>query len=144
LSNVDENLIKRKIIDIKQFCGEIEENLSKGVGAFLSDGNLRDAVKYRFIAALEAAFSICNHISVRIGEIPKSYSNCFHILSDHNIIDEKLADEMSEIAKFRNILVHLYWDISDKQIFEKIKSYTPIFSSFIRKVKNYVEKAGDN
>nr|WP_206205853.1 DUF86 domain-containing protein [Thermococcus sp. Bubb.Bath] len=132
-------MIERKLGDIKGALIELRRITGKGKEEFLSNVYLRYAAKYLLITAIEAAFSVCNHIAVRRGRVPGSYSECFTELSRLGIISRELAEKLSRMAKFRNLLVHQYWRIDDERVFEILEKDTSDFEEFIREVMAYVE-----
>jgi uncharacterized protein YutE (UPF0331/DUF86 family) len=136
---IDRDLIERKLGDIKGALIELRGITEKGEEEFLSSSYLRYAAKYLLITAIEAAFSICNHITVRKGRIPGSYSECFIELSRMGVISQELAERLSRMAKFRNLLVHQYWRIDDEMVFEIIEKDASDLEEFIREVMAYVE-----
>ncbi|WP_297523249.1 DUF86 domain-containing protein [Thermococcus sp.] len=114
---IDRELVEGKLADIKGALEELRGITEKGVEAFLSENYLRYAAKYLLITAIEGAFSVCNHIAVRKGRIPKSYSECFKQLADLGVIEKELGERLSEMTKFRNLLVHQYWRVDDERVF---------------------------
>lgn len=77
----------------------------------------REKIKYQFIIAVEACIDICQHISARLfAQVPDTYAQCFDVLKENNVITSELAARMSTLAKFRNILVHLYWKVDDERV----------------------------
>ncbi|WP_198002839.1 type VII toxin-antitoxin system HepT family RNase toxin [Methanocaldococcus infernus] len=108
MSKIDIDLINRRLAEIKQVLNDLKNIVDLGLERFLSDPYIKDAAKYKLIVAIEAAISICNHIVVRVAkEIPNSYSDCFIILGKHNIISQNLSEKLANMAKFRNMLVHI-------------------------------------
>ena len=139
MSEIDVDLVKRRLAEIKQQLSELENIVKLGLEKFLSDSYIRDAAKYKLIVAIEAAISVCNHILVRVvKEIPSSYSDCFMILGKHRIISQDLAEKLADMARFRNMLVHIYWKIDDKKVYEIMKKDISDLKEFIKEVKNYV------
>ncbi|MBA5942437.1 MAG: DUF86 domain-containing protein [Methanophagales archaeon] len=64
--------------------------------------------KYRLITAIEAVISICNHIIARkFKRAPESYSDCFILLHECGVISKELAEKLGNMARFRNMLVHI-------------------------------------
>jgi len=95
MSEIDVDLINRRLVEIKQLIDELREIVKLGIDNFLSNSYVRDAAKYKLIVAIEAAISICNHIVVRVAkEISSSYSDCFIILNRYNIISHELAENL--------------------------------------------------
>ena len=145
MSEIDVDLVNRRLAEIKQLLGELREIVELGLGRFLSDSYVRDAAKYKLIVAIEAAISVCNHIVVRaVKEIPSSYSDCFIILGKRRIISQDLAEKLANMARFRNMLVHIYWKIDDKKVYEIMEKNILDLEGFIREVKEYVSKQGRN
>ncbi|WP_456471985.1 type VII toxin-antitoxin system HepT family RNase toxin [Methanocaldococcus sp.] len=141
MSKIDVDLINRRLVEIKQLLDELKDIVELGLENFLSNPYVRDAAKYKLIVAIEAAISVCNHIVVRVvKEIPSSYSDCFIILGKHKIISQDLAEKLANMAKFRNMLVHIYWKIDDKKVYEIMKKDVSDLNEFIKEVKDYVSK----
>ncbi|WP_456366802.1 type VII toxin-antitoxin system HepT family RNase toxin [Thermococcus sp.] len=140
---IDRELVEGKLADIKGTLEELRGITEKGVETFLSENYLRYAAKYLLITAIEGAFSVCNHIAVRKGRIPKSYSECFKQLADLGVIERELGERLSEMAKFRNLLVHQYWRVDDERVFRIMKEDISDLEEFIESVVRYLEKGGD-
>lgn len=64
----------------------------------------------------------------------------FEILSEEKIIDNKLADRLSDMAGFRNLLVHKYGDIENKRILEIIKKDLKDIEMFMQQISRFLEK----
>ncbi len=81
-----------------------------------------DAAKYRLVVAVEAAVSICTHLATRLAQrSPESYADCFSVLATTGIISTALAERLSQMARFRNLLVHLYWQVDDAKVWEVLR-----------------------
>ena len=53
--------------------------------------------------------------------VPESYSQCFEILGKEGLIPKDLARNLGNMCKFRNRLIHMYWDIDYKMVYEIIQ-----------------------
>jgi len=140
---IDGELIERRLADIKTALIELSEIVKRGKEEFLSNSLLRNAAKYLLITAIEGAFSVCNHISVRKGKVPKSYADCFLTLAELRVVEKDLAERLAKMAKFRNVLVHRYWRIDDELVFEIMKNDTKDLEEFVRAVREYVKRQRD-
>ncbi|AIY89254.1 type VII toxin-antitoxin system HepT family RNase toxin [Geoglobus acetivorans] len=139
MPEIDADLVSRRLAEIKLLAEELKEILDMGLEKFLSDSYVRDAAKYRLLVAIEAAIAICNHIAVRAAkEVPGSYSDCFIILGKSGVISEELAKKLAEMAKFRNMLVHVYWKIDDRKVYDIIGKDLSDLDRFIDEVRAYL------
>lgn len=88
---------------------------------FLADFRNTESAKYLFIVATEAAVDLCNHIvSRQSSRAPENYADCFAVLSELNFIDNDLLLRLQRMARFRNLLVHLYWQVDNARVYEAI------------------------
>jgi uncharacterized protein YutE (UPF0331/DUF86 family) len=119
--NLNQDLIRTR-------CHEIEDSLSrlKQIQAFpkevfLKDRDLQDIACYRLLVAIEAALSLCYHIAAkRLKKVPEEYAECFAILAEAGIIPADLSVRLQRMARFRNLLVHMYWKVDFDALYELI------------------------
>lgn len=137
--NID--LIKRRVGEIKNSIEELQSIASLSREKFLSDTNVVDAAKYKLLLAIEASLSICNHINAKISKkVPETYADCFVILGELGVISKDLAERMAKMAKFRNMLVHIYWEVEDEKIYEIINKDLNDLKMYIGELKNFLRK----
>ena len=88
---------------------------------FLSDRDKQDIASFRLIVATEAAIDLCLHISAKkLGKVAEEYAACFKLLADQGLVDQDLASRLGRMARFRNLLVHQYWEIDHSRLYEII------------------------
>ncbi|MBL7191971.1 DUF86 domain-containing protein [bacterium] len=71
----------------------------------------------------------------------KTYALTFITAGNENIISAGLANNLSEIAKIRNELVHLYGNVDPKQIYNKFDFFLQNFSDFIIRLNPHAPAA---
>jgi len=120
-------------IDRLQALGKLSK---KG---FLSDVDKIASAKYHFIIAIEAVVDICNHIISKNGfRLPNDYADTFNVLGEKDLIDKDLVIRLKNMARFRNRLVHIYWNVDDKAVYEILQSDLDDFDKFLKAVKNAI------
>lgn len=133
---------KFNIDRIRQIIGEINSALSKleAIGKLNEEDFLRsqekiDSAKYNLIVAIEGAIDICNHIVARCGgRAPYDYADCFEILRELGLFSAEFSERLKRMAKFRNLLVHLYWNVDNRKVFS-------IIQKDITDIKTYLQRA---
>lgn len=89
---------------------------------FLKDPFMIAGAKYFLIVAIEAAIDLCNHIiSKNKLRAPEDYADTFRVMGEIGFFNEELLEKLVKMAKFRNRLVHIYWEVDDKVIYEILK-----------------------
>jgi uncharacterized protein YutE (UPF0331/DUF86 family) len=107
--------------------------------SFLADRRLVNSAKYLLIVASEAALDICNHLAVRRGgRSPADYADCMTILWELGILDEDLTARLVRMARFRNLLVHLYAKVDDGEVYRIIRESLPDFDRYLESIGRYL------
>lgn len=61
------------------------------------------------------------------------------ILGELGVLKQDLKVRMSKMARFRNLLVHLYWKVEDREVFRIITGHLCDFDEYLRAVGRFVE-----
>lgn len=84
---------------------------------FLADPDKVGSAKYHFILAIEAAIDLANHaIAEKRLRSPEDYADSFRVLGEVGLFDPDFTQTLVRMARFRNRLVHFYWDVDDREV----------------------------
>lgn len=100
---------------------------------FLKKHYLIAGAKYYLIVSIEAIIDLSNHIiSQNSFRIPESYSDTFRVMAEAEIIPLTLTERLIEMAKFRNRLVHIYWEVDDELVYDIIREDITDIDDFLQ------------
>lgn len=133
---------------IRQKINFIEDNLSKletfkkyTLEQFTGDFILIAAAKHFLQVSIEAMIDIANHIIARERfSAPTSAADAFKILSGKNVIPESSAKQYGLMAKFRNRIVHFYYELDSEEIYKIIQSDLDDYKTFIKEITDYLRQ----
>jgi uncharacterized protein YutE (UPF0331/DUF86 family) len=110
-------LIGERFQDILTSVERLEQLQGLTLEAFLADQDVLDIASYRLLQAIEAALQVCYHVAAqRLHKVPGDYAECFAILAAAGLLDAELASNLQQMARFRNLLVHVYWKVDYSQV----------------------------
>lgn len=99
---------------------------------FLSNRHYVSSAKYNLLVAIEACIDVAYHlISKNKFRLPKDYADSFRVLNERKIIDEDLTKRLILMARFRNRLVHIYWDVDEGVIYEILRNNLGDIEDFV-------------
>jgi len=76
--------------------------------------------KYHLPIASECCIDIANHIIASENyRFPKDNADSFSVLLEHGVIESSQGEGLWQMARFRNRLVHLYWEVDDLDRFAR-------------------------
>ncbi|MEA3342737.1 MAG: DUF86 domain-containing protein [archaeon] len=140
MKSVDKDLVEAKFDIIERNLKFLKEFENMDESSFMR--NFRDiqASKYSLLEITEACIDIANHIIASEGyRRAETYSDMFDILLEERVINKKPADRLTEMAGFRNLLVHRYGEIDDKHVLEIIQKDMKDVKMFMKGVSKFLE-----
>lgn len=97
--DLDHGLVRNRCREIAESLDRLEKIVQISEEAFLKDQDAKDIASYRLLIAIEAALSLCYHISAkRLRKVPESY--CFQLLGETGLIPVDLSRNLAEDSPF--------------------------------------------
>jgi uncharacterized protein YutE (UPF0331/DUF86 family) len=135
----DPDTIVRLVSELRKCVARLESLANLDKKAFLSDPDKIGSAKYHFIVAIESCIDICNHLIARNGyRVPEDYADSFRVMAEEGAVDEAFSSELVSMAKFRNRLVHIYWEVGDRQLWEILKTRLTDFDSLLASLSKFL------
>lgn len=138
--SLNHELIRVRCQEIEESLARLEQTKKKPKEEFLNDRDEQDIASYRLLVAIEAALNLCYHVAAkRLKKVPEEYAECFAILSDAGIIPTDLSERLQKTARFRNLIVHMYWKIDYGIVYEIIHNNLKDLSRFSKIVASLLQ-----
>ncbi|WP_160674467.1 DUF86 domain-containing protein [Clostridium sp. C8-1-8] len=137
-------MVKREIVITR--LNKLKEYIDflKNIKKHSKEEYLRDPFIYgaseRFLhLSIECVLDISNHVIADMRfRRPESNREIFQILCDNNIIDKILSSNLSNMAGFRNILVHDYVSLDREMVYDIIINHLKDIESFMKIISEYI------
>ena len=78
-------------------------------------------------------------VKERAREIRES-AECFEGLRDLGIVNDELASHLVKMVRFRNLLVHRYWEIDPVRVLGYAREDLGDFEAFLAAVEGFVKR----
>ena len=132
---IDKELVHGKIDIIERDITFLSTYKEKDESEFLSSYKDIQAIKYSLFEIIEASIDIASHIiSAKGFQRAESYAEMFEILGKNDIIDTQLSKGLSNMARFRNVLVHGYAKIDNSKVLVFTKEKLIDVENFIKAI----------
>jgi uncharacterized protein YutE (UPF0331/DUF86 family) len=106
---------------------------------FLSDLDKIGSSKYHFIVAIETCIDMCNHLIARNGyRAPEDYGDTFSVMGEVGALPTEFSEELKNMAKFRNRLVHLYMEVDNQELYETLQTRLGDFKTFLDSISSFL------
>lgn len=116
---VDRDLVSRRRLALEQYLRELREVIAVGRAAYLADWKSQRAAERSLHLAMEVCLDLAEHVIAdqRLAA-PETAAGMFDTLRDAQLIEPALAEALSRMARFRNLLVHDYVRIDASRVFD--------------------------
>jgi uncharacterized protein YutE (UPF0331/DUF86 family) len=136
---LDADVVRGRCREIEQSVERLDRIRADGRESFLASADAQDIACYRLLVAIEAALALCYHVSARRLRIaPEDYAGCFDGIERAGFISSPLSTRLQAMARFRNLLVHVYWTIDYNRVFDVIEHDLGDLLEFSRTVAGLV------
>jgi uncharacterized protein YutE (UPF0331/DUF86 family) len=139
MGELDEDRVRAKLNDISRSISRLREIVALDREAFLVDEDSQDIARSRLLTAIEAALNLCFHVAAKkLRRVPEEYAQCFSFLAEANLISHTLAERLAAMARFRNLLVHLYWNVDYGQVYDILSNNLEDLETFATETSGWV------
>ena len=136
----DQEKMVKLVSELRKSVIRLESIANHSLEEFQNDPDKIGSSKYHFIVAIEACIDMCNHVISRNGfRVPEDYADTFRVMSEVGALDSNFSEELTNMAKFRNRLVHLYWEVDEEQLYGLHKNRLGDFKRFLDKIAEFLE-----
>jgi uncharacterized protein YutE (UPF0331/DUF86 family) len=112
---------------------------------YIQSRDTQTIVERRFQTATENCINIGNHIIARLGlRAPSDYGDVFRILGEANVLPTAAAQEMMDMARFRNLLVHVYWAIDHERVYGSLGVRIRTLEAFAQHIVQWLKAHGES
>lgn len=99
---------------------------------FLQEFTNVESAKRLLQVSIECCLDLAHHIVAERGyRTPNDYYDTFVVLYENGVIPEDFLPILRRMVGFRNRLVHLYWEIDDRMIYQILQENLGDFETYI-------------
>ena len=137
----DKDKVRKLASEISNSLGRLRELSEISKNDFLSDPYKIASAKYFLIVSIEASIDMCSHvISMNRLRTPDDYADTFRVMGEVGMFNKDFTQKLVEMARFRNRLVHIYWEVDNELIYEilceDINDFEEFIDIFMKSLKN--------
>ncbi|SPF55223.1 conserved hypothetical protein [Candidatus Desulfosporosinus infrequens] len=127
---------------ISKYLGRLKEVAQTSREDYLNNSILQSATERYLQLCIESCINVGNRLISMLQvdqqfDAPKTYADVFRESEKHHIT-QNLEPAMIEITKFRNRLVHVYWDISPEVVYNIIHDNLEDFNRYLKQIALYL------
>lgn len=126
---VDKPKLDQMLSNLRRYLGVLRGLAATPPEAFLGNPDKIGNAKYHLVIAIECCIDIANHVIASENyRFPRDNADSFAVLVAEGILPSESREP--SMARVRNRLVHLYWDVDDLRIRDYLQEGLSDIESF--------------
>ncbi len=142
---VNRKFVADRIAEIRRATKRLQAIRTLTEADFLANMDNYAIGEHYLRRAIEAMLDIGRHIIAKQGlGKPNEYANIGTLLQQGGVIPADLAAMVERLARYRNRLVHLYWQVTAKEIYQMVASDLAYLERFCHDITRYMNQLPPN
>jgi len=135
----DAEIVRDRIGRVRKYLRDLRSLGQIDLEGFRGNVERQYAVLHALQLAIEACIEIGTHICAAdsLG-IPASYAETFDYLERASIVSAKLGGDLRTMARFRNRIVHFYWEVDVAQVHTILQDRLDDFDRYLAAIESYL------
>lgn len=128
---VDRTTLDSLLGMLNEYIGQLRRLATIAPHDLLNDPDKVASVKYHFVVAIECCLDLAGHvIASEKYRSPTDSADAFTVLVERGVCPIDLEDSLRAMARFRNRLVHVYWQVDDALVAEYLRDHLGDFDRY--------------
>lgn len=133
---VDPQRARHLLALYRRYRRYLEDLAARSDAQLRSDFAVMGGVRHYLLLAIETLLDLGSHVISSEGyEPPKNYADVFRVLRDEGVISPAQADPLMAMARFRNVLVHLYAEVDEERVLRILRGSLGDLDEFVDTVR---------
>ncbi|GAB4548717.1 MAG: DUF86 domain-containing protein [Anaerolineae bacterium] len=136
---VDPEVVASRIGKLRGYLEKLHTLAAIPQQEFLQDFTKVESTKHLLQVSIECCLDIAHHIVASEGyRTPTDYYDTFVVLHDHGILPADFMPRLRQMVRFRNRLVHMYWEVDDATMYRILQENLGDFETYIGHILDFI------
>jgi len=137
---IDTSKIKNLLNLLDKYYHRLKEKQGISKEEFLKNADIQAIVERNFQLAIECCLNIGTHLIAALPlEHAEDYGTVFLRLARAEIIPDEFGKRFINMAKFRNLLVQVYWEIDSEKVYYNLRDNLEDLKEFASHILKFIE-----
>lgn len=129
---VDPQKVRHLLALYRRYRGYLADLADRSDEELRSDFAIMGGVQHYLLLAIETVIDLGSHVISSEGYPPPStYADVFRVLGEEKVVSPDIADRLMAMARFRNVLVHLYAEVDEERVLQILRGSLGDLDAFV-------------
>ena len=135
----NQDKVRKILSEILSSLERLEDLKTLDQPTFQSDEHKIGSAKYNLIVAIEGMIDLCNHVIAKNSyRTPEDYADTIRVMAEKGAFGPEFTSTLIQMIRFRNRLVHIYWEVDNNELYRIIHSDLKDFRRFLKEFGQFI------
>ena len=140
---LSDEVIRQQLQLLESYVQHLQGYRTRGRDEVRSDMSLTWAIEHGLQLSIQCVLDVCHYLVADLAlGVPATSQEAIVLLRDARVFPAVFADTLVQMARFRNLLVHVYAQIDVDRVYDHLQNYLDDFGQFAQHVLQFLTQDG--
>jgi uncharacterized protein YutE (UPF0331/DUF86 family) len=136
---LSDEVIRQRLQLLESYVQHLQDYRARTREAVRSDMSLTWAVEHGLQLSIQCVLDVCHYLVADLAlGVPPTTQEAIALLRDVGVFPATFADTLVQMARFRNLLVHVYAQIDIDRVYDHLQNHLDDFGQFAHHVQQFL------
>ena len=136
-------VIRQRLQLLESYVQHLQGYRARTYDEVRSDMSLTWAIEHGLQLSIQCVSDVCHYlVADLVLVVPATSQEAIELLRDAGVFPATFADTLVQMARFRNLLVHVYAHIDLERVYDHLQNHLDDFGQFAQHVLHFLAQDG--
>jgi uncharacterized protein YutE (UPF0331/DUF86 family) len=140
---LSDEVIRQRLQLLESYVQHLQGYRARSRDEVRSDISLTWAIEHGLQLSIQCVLNVCHYLVADLAlGVPVTSQEAIELLRDAGIFPATFADTLVQMARFRNLLVHVYAQVDIERVYDHVQNHLDDFGQFAQHVLQFLTQDG--
>jgi len=140
---LSDEVIRQRLQLLESYVQHLQGYRARSRDEVRSDISLTWAIEHGLQLSIQCVLDVCHYLVADLAlGVPVTSQEAIELLRDAGIFPATFADTLVQMARFRNLLVHVYAQVDIERVYDHVQNHLDDFGQFAQHVLQFLTQDG--
>jgi len=140
---LSDEVIRQRLQLLESYVQHLQGYRARSRDEVRSDISLTWAIEHGLQLSIQCVLNVCHYLVADLAlGVPVTSQEAIELLRDTGVFPATFADTLVQMARFRNLLVHVYAQVDIERVYDHVQNHLDDFGQFAQHVLQFLTQDG--
>ena len=140
---LSDEVIRQRLQLLESYVQHLQGYRARSRDEVRSDISLTWAIEHGLQLSIQCVLNVCHYLVADLAlGVPVTSQEAIELLRDTGVFPATFADTLVQMARFRNLLVHVYAQVDIERVYDHVQNHLDDFGQFAQHGLRFLTRDG--